>query len=83
MFDYGAMMSDVRVTFSDGSERDLVQKAYSVGPYILAGFAGSVKIGFQLIESLARFLIVPPDGISARRRAVLRRKRATHLFTGA
>jgi hypothetical protein len=61
MFDYGAMMSDVRVTFSDGSERDLVQKAYSVGPYILAGFAGSVKIGFQLIESLARFLIVPPD----------------------
>jgi hypothetical protein len=60
LFDYGTMMSDVRVTFSDRSERDLVQKAYSVGPYILAGFAGSVRIGFQMIESLAKFLVVPP-----------------------
>jgi hypothetical protein len=31
IFDYGAMMSDVRVTFRDGRERDLVQKAYAVG----------------------------------------------------
>jgi hypothetical protein len=61
IFDYGAMMSDVRVTFGDGSERDLVQKAYPVGPYIVAGFAGSVRIGFQMIESLTKFLIVPPN----------------------
>jgi hypothetical protein len=61
IFDYGAMMSDVRVTFRDGRERDLVQKAYAVGPYIVAGFAGSVRIGFQMLESLAKFLIVPPD----------------------
>ena len=61
IFDYGAMMSDVRVTFSDGTERDLIQKAYPVGPYIVAGFAGSVRIGFQMLESLAKFLIVPPN----------------------
>ncbi len=61
IFDYGAMMSDVRVTFSDRSERDLVQKAYPVGPYIVAGFAGSVRIGFQMLESLTKFLIVPPN----------------------
>jgi hypothetical protein len=61
IFDYGAMMSDVRVTFRDGRERDLVQKAYPVGPYIVAGFAGSVRIGFQMLESLAKFLIVPPN----------------------
>jgi hypothetical protein len=41
------MMSDVRVTFPDGRVRDLVQKAYPVGRYIVAGFAGSVKIGFE------------------------------------
>jgi hypothetical protein len=61
IFGYGAMMSDVRVTFSDGRKRDLLQKAYPVGPYIVAGFAGSVRIGFQMLESLAKFLIVPPN----------------------
>jgi hypothetical protein len=61
IFDYGAMMSDVRVTFRDGSERDLIQKAYPVGPYIVAGFAGSVTIGFQMLDSLTKFLIVPAD----------------------
>jgi hypothetical protein len=61
IFDYGAMMSDVRVTFRDGRQHDLVQKAYAVGPYIVAGFAGSVRIGFQMLESLAKFLIVPPN----------------------
>jgi hypothetical protein len=45
IFDYGAMMSDVRVTFSNGRTLDLLQKAYPVGPYIVAGFAGSVRIG--------------------------------------
>jgi hypothetical protein len=61
IFDYGAMMSDVRIMFSDGSERDLVQKACPVGPYIVAGFAGSVRIGFQMLKSLTKFLIVPPN----------------------
>jgi hypothetical protein len=60
IFGYGAMMSDVRVTFSDGSERDLAQKAYPVGRFIVAGFAGSVQIGFQMLESLTKCL-VPPD----------------------
>ena len=54
IFDYGAMMSDVRVTFEDGSERDLVQKAYPVGPYIVAGFAGSVRIGVIILDNGSR-----------------------------
>jgi hypothetical protein len=61
IFGYGAMMSDVRVTFSDGTTCDLLQKAYPVGPYIVGGFAGSVRIGFQMLASLAEFLIVPPN----------------------
>jgi hypothetical protein len=43
IFGYGAIISDVRVTFADGSEKDMVQKAYSLGPYIVGGFAGPIK----------------------------------------
>jgi hypothetical protein len=60
IFGYGTIISDVRVTFADGSERDLVQKAYGLGPFIIGGFAGSVKIGFRLLESL-RHALTPPD----------------------
>jgi hypothetical protein len=61
VFGYGVMMSDVRVTFGDGSERDLVKKAYPVGRFIVAGFAGSIRIGFQMIESLKEFLVPPSN----------------------
>lgn len=61
LFGYGVMLSDVRVTFANGRTADLVKKAYPVGPFILAGFAGSVFIGFQLIESLKNFLVLPPE----------------------
>ncbi len=59
IFGYGAIMSDVRVTFSGGSERDILQKAYPLGPYIIGGFAGSVKIGFELLNSL-QYGLSPP-----------------------
>jgi hypothetical protein len=65
LFGYGVMVSDVRVTFADGTEADLLRKAYPVGPYLLAGFAGSVSIGFQLIGSLQNFLIPPDNSDSA------------------
>ena len=61
IFGYGAMMSDVRVTFGDGRQADLVQKAYGLGPYIVGGFAGSINIGFQMLESLSKSLVVPPN----------------------
>jgi len=53
VFGYGALYSDVQVTFRDGSTRDLVQKAYPLGNYIVAGFSGSVRIGFLLLQSLS------------------------------
>lgn len=56
LFGYGVMLSDVRVTFKDGTEADLVRKAYAVGPFIVAGFAGSVMIGFGLLASLRKCL---------------------------
>ena len=38
---------------------ELVRKAYVVGNYVAAGFAGSVQIGFQMINSLTEALAVP------------------------
>jgi hypothetical protein len=69
LFGYGVMLSDVRVTFSTGKTADIVKKAYSVGPYIVAGFAGSVLIGFRLLQGLHEFLFVPPSGAEADRLA--------------
>jgi hypothetical protein len=60
------MVSDVRVSWNDGTEADLLRKAYRAGPFLLAGFAGSVNIGFQLIGSLQNFLL-PRTTLSVRR----------------
>jgi hypothetical protein len=65
LFGYGVMVSDVRVSWDDGTEADLLRKAYRVGPYLLAGFAGSVNIGFRLISDLQNFLLPPDNSASA------------------
>lgn len=56
---YGVLLSDVQVTFADGTQRDMLRKAYQIAPDAGAGFAGSVRIGFALIENLRRFLASP------------------------
>jgi hypothetical protein len=61
LFGYGVMLSDVRVTFKDGSTADVLRKAHPVGPHIVAGFAGSVDVGYRLLSSLHDFLFVPPS----------------------
>jgi hypothetical protein len=59
------MVSDVRVSWNNHTEADLLRKAYRVGPYLLAGFAGSVNIGFPLIGDLQNFLTPPDSSASA------------------
>jgi hypothetical protein len=61
IFGTGALISDTRVRFTDGTTAELLQKAYPVSNYIAAGFAGSVRIGFELIDSLRSAMVVP-DG---------------------
>ena len=56
-----ALYSDIQATFSNGSTKDLVQKAFPFTNSMAAGFAGSVRIGFDLLDSLATFLKLPPD----------------------
>ena len=57
---YGVMLSDIQVTLANGTTLDILQKAYPVGNYIVAGFAGSVRIGFELLQS-RKDSLVPPD----------------------
>lgn len=54
---YGCLFSDVQVTLHDGTTRDVLRKAYPLDPNAAAGFAGSVQIGFALLESLRALLL--------------------------
>lgn len=55
-FGYSAAIADVQVTFEDkaGNKEyfDCLQKIYPIGRDFCAGFAGSVRIGFALLQSL-------------------------------
>ena len=59
---YAVGISDIRVTFSDGTERDCLQKIYPISRFIAAGFAGSVRIGFTMMAALSYHLRDLPDG---------------------
>ena len=53
MFGYGIVMSDIRVTCTKtGNTMDVLQKAFPVGRFIVAGLAGDVGIGFTLLRSM-------------------------------
>jgi hypothetical protein len=52
MWGYSFAVSDVRVTLADGSERDCLQKIYPVARSIALGFAGSVRLGFKMVEAM-------------------------------
>jgi hypothetical protein len=57
-------LSDIRVTFPDGSELDCLRKVYPVGRFLAAGFAGSVAIGFAMIQRLSELLYQPNENIA-------------------
>jgi len=63
-FGWAVGLSDIRVTFSDGSEQDCLRKIYPVGRFIAAGFAGSVRIGFGMIQKLAELLRNPDEKLA-------------------
>ena len=59
LFGYGVVISDIQVSCPEsGFRMDVLQKAYPVGKYIVAGFAGSVYAGLTLLQDLADFLHV-------------------------
>lgn len=61
VFGYGALYSDIQVTFADGITRNMIQKAYPITNFIAAGFAGSVNVGFRLLQSLVECTRLPDE----------------------
>lgn len=66
----GYVANDVRVGSFDGQRRFVpwpdvgLQKVYPIGPYVVAGFAGSVELGFWAIDDLRRYVGDPPEGVA-------------------
>lgn len=56
LFELGALVSDTRVTFRDGRTVDLIKKGFPMARNVAAGFAGSVAIGFEMLDALATIL---------------------------
>lgn len=67
-FGYCVGLSDICVTFEGGLRKDCLQKIYPVGRFVAAGFAGSVQLGFDLVDLLRdlafsddKHAVVPAD----------------------
>lgn len=64
------MANDVRICVQHADGRCVavdgigLQKVHPVGPFVLAGFAGSVELGFAAITDLRRCIGSPPDGVA-------------------
>jgi hypothetical protein len=58
---YAVGVSDIRVSFGNGQELDCLQKLYPMARFIAAGFAGSVEIGFRMLDGLAYQLRDAPN----------------------
>ena len=63
IYGYGALYADVQVTFESGVTRDLVQKSHPISNFIAAGFSGSVRVGFALLQSLADCTKLPDEAL--------------------
>jgi hypothetical protein len=61
-FGFAAAVSDTRVTTPKGL-KDCLQKIFPVGRFMALGFAGSVVIGLEMVETLSQLLNeAGPDG---------------------
>ena len=64
-FGHAVIASDICVTFpaNSGEETyiDCLQKVYPLGRFVIGGFAGSVRIGFDLVAHLQAELVMPDE----------------------
>jgi hypothetical protein len=60
-FGYSFALSDTRVSWGSGRYLDCLQKIYPVARYIAVGFAGSVRIGFTIVEALKSSLYLADE----------------------
>jgi len=85
-FGYATGISDIRATWTDGRALDGVQKIHHVGPDIAAAFAGSVRLGFALLDDLRTVLghlEDPGRAWKPRAVALVWRRRARRIYRDA
>lgn len=58
-FGHAIGLSDIRVTLVNGRELDCLQKVHLIGPHLVLGFAGSVRIGLDIVTQLSKVLFSP------------------------
>ena len=71
MFGYAICLADIQVTFGTKTE-DCLQKIYKIDRNLVVGFAGSVNIGFAMLNGLAKLrdsvikenLVFEPDKLA-------------------
>jgi hypothetical protein len=56
MFGYSAALSDRQVSWPGGQTLNCLQKLYPIAPFMVAGFSGSVELGFSLINDFCAWL---------------------------
>jgi hypothetical protein len=71
LFGYGALIADTRVSWDDGRIADILLKVHPVGSMLMAGFSGSVELGFRMIEDMRYAFESSPDFVWYPRRAAL------------
>jgi hypothetical protein len=83
MFGYSAALSDIQVSWPGGQTLDCLQKLYPIAPFMVAGFSGSVELGFALISDLYAWLKPQvPNGGAVNTRIVIQLwwRRARWIF---
>jgi hypothetical protein len=60
---YGGVIADTRVRWPDGSAAGILCKVHEVGPLMLVGFAGSVELGFTMVNDMRRVFPLPPEHV--------------------
>jgi len=61
IFGYGAIISDIAVTFQNGEKRDCLKKSFVTSQFVAAGFSGSVYNGYRLIQAFADLTHISKD----------------------
>lgn len=84
IFGYSALIADTRVTWDNLEYADVLQKIHYVGPQLLAGFAGSVELGFEMVSDMKLFYDIPKGNLWWPRIAALQwRRRGRNIFRNA
>ena len=83
-FDYVTCVSDIQVSWGDSEFHNCLKKTYKITDSLAAAFAGSVKIGFDLVEDLRGQCRTDTESAGSPKALIARWPRhAHHIFAAA